>query len=215
MEESKIKVLLVDDHAMFLDGVQSILKELNIVAIAGIAKKGSDALKLIGINQPDIVITDIEMPEMTGINLTKKIKKLDKEIKVIVVSSHANSKTITDAINAGANSYIFKNTGKKELFKTIELVFKGENYFPLEVKETLSNSLFDPKKKKEEAVKLSKRETEVLTLISKEKSTQEISEALFISINTVETHRKNLMRKIGTKNMVGLVKYAIQQGIVS
>lgn len=215
MEALQIELVIVDDHLMFLDGIQSILSTYEHIVISGIAKNGKEAIKLIKQQRPSIVITDIEMPEINGIELTKHVKKVNENIGVIVVSSHSNSKMISDAIKAGASSYIFKNTGKKELIETIERVYAGESYFPDEVKQTLNNSLFNPKKAKQEAVKLSKREAEVLTLISKEKSTQEISEALFISVNTVETHRKNLMRKIGTKNMVGLVKYAIQQGIVN
>ncbi|WP_308302191.1 response regulator transcription factor [Psychroflexus sp. MES1-P1E] len=137
-----------------------------------------------------------------------------RNIKIIAVSSHYNSEIITRAIKAGINGYLLKNTGKVELITAITSVFSDTNYFSEEVKQIINNSLFNAKDTTVSAVKLSEREMEILILISQEENTQEIAEALFISVNTVETHRKNLMRKIGTKNMIGLVKYAIQQDII-
>ena len=176
---------------------------------------GLEAIKLTNSFLPDVIITDLTMPELDGIELTKKIKDSYENIKVLVVSSHIEGEMISKAIKAGINGYIFKNTGKTELLKAIKKIAEGENYYTEEVKESLQNSLFNPAKARKQVANISTREKEILQLIAEELNTQEIAEKLFISPNTVEVHRKNLMRKIGTKNMIGLVKYAIQQGIVN
>ena len=146
-------------------------------------------------------------------NLCKKLKNINEELKVIAISNFDEVSFVKRMLNNGANGYLLKNTDKTEFVEAIETVYNGENYFSKDVKKIISDSIFNAKEAKENNVKLRDREKEVLRLISKEKSTKEIAELLFISVNTVETHRKNLMRKIGTKNMVGLVKYAIQQDI--
>lgn len=210
---NKIKLFIVDDHKMFLEGIQSILEDLDFIEIIATAKNGEEALKLLKSLTPDIVITDIDMPNIDGIELTKKIKAEISNIKVIALSSHYKSTVISTIIKAGINGYILKNTGKIELLKAIETVYNGENYFSDEVKKIMSESLFNVKSTKDNNVQLSDREKEILRLIVQEKSTKKIADLLFISVNTVETHRKNLMRKIGAKNMVGLVKYAIQQDL--
>lgn len=210
----KIKLLIVDDHKMFLEGIHSILRGVPFIQSITTAHNGEQALKLVASVKPDLVITDIDMPGIDGIELTTIIKSQAPTIKIIAVSSHHKSSIIASAIKAGVNGYILKNTGKAELVKAITSVQNNTNYFAKEVKQIINDSLFSPKKTEFSAVKLSERETEVLVLISQEKSTKQIAELLFISVNTVETHRKNLMRKIGTKNMIGLFKYAIQQDII-
>lgn len=210
---NKIKLLIVDDHKMLLDGIKSILEDVPFIEIIAVAKDGTEALGLLKTITPDIMITDIDMPNIDGIELTKRVKVAFSIIKIIALTSHYKSAVIASTIKAGVNGYLLKNTDKIEFVEAIETVYNGENYFSKDVKKIISDSIFNAKEAKENNVKLRDREKEVLRLISKEKSTKEIAELLFISVNTVETHRKNLMRKIGTKNMVGLVKYAIQQDI--
>lgn len=210
---NKIKLLIVDDHKMLLDGIKSILEDVPFIEIIAVAKDGKEALGLLKTITPDIMITDIDMPNINGIELTKRVKIAFSSIKIIALTSHYKSAVIASTIKAGVNGYLLKNTDKIEFVEAIETVYNGENYFSKDVKKIISDSIFNAKEAKENNVNLRDREKEVLRLISKEKSTKEIAELLFISVNTVETHRKNLMRKIGTKNMVGLVKYAIQQDI--
>jgi len=214
MSNKIIKLLIADDHKMFLEGIHSILQDVPFIDIIAIANNGNQVVKLLENFIPDIVITDIDMPELDGIALTKHIKSTLPHIKVIAVSSHASSSVISKTMKADVNGYILKNTGKAELLGAIKTVYNGNNYFTEDVKKIITDSLFNNIKAEKEVVKLSSREKEILILISEEKSTQEIAKSLFISVNTVETHRKNLMRKIGTKNMIGLVKYAIQQDII-
>ncbi|GAA4276730.1 response regulator transcription factor [Aquimarina mytili] len=212
--EKKIKLFLVDDHKMFLQGIFSILDEIPHFTIAGIANDGKEALTKLKTLDTDVLITDIEMPKMDGLELIKEIKKINPGIKVIITSSYGKISMIEKAKNLDVEGYLFKCAGKIELLNAIHTVFEGEKYFSEEVQKIHNESLFSSKKTKENKVSLSPREMDVLKCISQEKSTQEISETLHISINTVDTHRKNLMRKIGAKNMVGLVKYAIQQGLI-
>lgn len=214
MHQQHIKLFIVDDHKMFLEGITSILKTIKNITVLATAKNGEEALKIIPKFIPDVLITDIDMPIIDGVELTKQVKFKYPDIKVIAVSSHYKSIIIAKAIQAGVNGYVLKNTGKIELHKAIETVITGNNYFNKEVKEIISNSIFNLKETRENAVNLSEREKEVLIHISNEKSSQEIAILLSLSIYTVETHRKNLIRKIGTKNMIGLVKYAIQQNII-
>ena len=210
----KMKLFIVDDHKMFLEGIQSILEDVDTIDIVATAKNGEEALKLLKSITPDILITDIDMPIIDGIELTKTIRSQDLDIKIIALSSHYKSSVIGSAVQAGINGYILKNTGKAELIKALETVYNGENYFSENIRKIMMDSLFNAKETKKNKVNLSEREKEILLLIVQEKSTKKIAEQLFISSNTVETHRKNLMRKIGAKNMIGLAKYAIQQDLM-
>ncbi len=210
--DKKINLCIVDDHKMFLEGITSVLSNTENMNVIMTAKDGKEALKILPNFMPDVLITDIDMLIINGIELTKEVKSLYPKIKVIAVSSHSKSVIITKAIQAGVDGYILKNTGKLELCKAIKTVYQGTKYFNNEIKEIINDSIFNIKKT--DTVNLSEREKEVLILISNEKSSHEIAEILSLSIYTIETHRKNLMRKIGTKNMVGLVKYAIQQNII-
>ena len=206
-------IFLVDDHQMFLDGIFSILNESKDYNIVGTAKDGEQVLKILHNFNVDIVITDIEMPKIDGLELTKIIKERHPNIKVLITSSHAESEKIRSAITNKADGYLMKNTGKVELLKALKKIGKGETYFANEIK-TILNTSIQASKKEEKKANLSPREKQVLCLIAQEKSTHEITELLFISKNTVETHRKNMMRKIGAKNMVGLVKYAIKEKLI-
>jgi len=207
-------IFLVDDHQMFLDGIFSILNESEAYNIVGTAKDGEQVLKILANFNVDIVITDIEMPKLDGLELTKIVKERFSNIKVLIASSHAQSDKIKTAINSGADGYLIKNAGKVELLKALKTISKGETYFSAEIEAILRDSLLESKKEEIKQISLSPREKKVLCLIAKEKSTQEITELLFISKNTVETHRKNMMRKIGAKNMIGLVKYAIEKQLI-
>lgn len=205
---------MVDDHKMFLEGIFYLLADEAGLEVVGSAHQGAEALPRIKALRPDIVISDIEMPEMDGIQLAKAVKQLGLEAKVIMVSSHSDTLMIEKVKKAEIDGYLLKNTGRIELLTAIREVYKGGKYFSEEIVRIHNEGLFSQTKKKQQKVNLSPREVEVLGCISQELSTQEISERLHISVNTVDTHRKNLMRKIGAKNMVGLVKYAIQQGLI-
>ncbi len=213
----KINILLADDHKIVRDGIISLLsdeKEFNIVAEA---ENGIQVLNILKQERIDIIIMDISMPEMNGIECTKKIKQIYPEIHVLILSMYNEEQYINEVFKSGASGYILKNSGKEELIKAIKTIFSGKPYYSPEVTQTYIQSLVKPDNKKSDIEnvinELSSREIEVLELIVNEFSNQEIAEKLSISIRTVDAHRRNLLNKIGVKNTAGLVKFAISNNI--
>ena len=211
---SKIKILIADDHTMFLQGIISLLEQEPNIEITGKAINGLEALEIIGQQPVDLVILDISMPEMDGIELSKILKKKYPAIRILVVSTHSNVSIISRLIRIGVNGYLLKNAEKAELLEAINTIANGENYFSEETEEKhLSNNL-RIEKQFSTLTELSSREKEILVLIAHEYNTAEIAEKTFISLNTVNTHRKNLLSKLNAKNTAGLVKYAVENGLV-
>jgi two-component system, NarL family, nitrate/nitrite response regulator NarL len=208
---SKIKVFILDDHQMLIDGLKALLVNENTFEITGTSTDAKKALEMISLNFPDIVLSDINMPEMDGIQFTKEIKKRFPKIKVLALSMFGEKSTISEILNAGASGYILKNTGKEELINALQKVSAGGMFFSDEISAEMMKSLSDIAQKKLEGnASLTEREKEILQLIAKEYSNAQIAEALFISERTVETHRKNIFRKANTKTIVGLIKFAIE-----
>ncbi|WP_038262563.1 response regulator [Zhouia amylolytica] len=207
------RILVVDDHKMFLEGITAILNQEEHLEIIGIAYNGIQALNILKEQTPDLIITDIEMPGLNGISFVKAVRSFDTTIKILAISSHQSSATIHQSIKAGVNGYILKNSGKVTLLKAIAEICSGHRFFPQSVQAILNNSIFK-KDNSNQNIILSNREKEILKLIAREYSTQEIADTLCVSKNTIETHRKNLMRKTEAKNMIGLVKYAIKTDLI-
>ncbi len=209
-----IKILIADDHQMFIDGIRSLLSGNQRYTIAGEAQNGKEVLEIVAGTDTDLVLLDMNMPIMDGLTVLKVLKEKYPGIKVIMLTMFDTPDYIQRLLKAGADGYILKNTGKAELTEGIEAVMKGQSFFSAEVTKIIMEGL-QGKKNKSSAVKveLTQRETDVLKLIAKEHTTQEIADALFISTNTVETHRKNLIAKLGVRNLAGLVKYALQSGL--
>ena len=208
-------IIIADDHAMFLDGLTSILAEEKSIKIVLTAKTGTQVLKYLKINTDekiDLVITDINMPEMDGIALNAAIKKEFPQIKTLVVSMLEDAEKIKQLTEANANGYISKNAEKTELLKAIASILDGDNYFSPRIKQVLMDAMFSAKTKPE--IALSKRETEVLKLIAQEFTTHEIADQLFLSKHTIESYRKNLISKLGVRNLAGLTRYAVEKGLV-
>jgi DNA-binding NarL/FixJ family response regulator len=211
---NKIKILIADDHTMFLQGIISLLEQEPNIKIVGKAVNGLEALQVIEQIPVDLLILDISMPEMDGIELSKILKKKFSAIKILVVSTHSNVSLISRLIRIGVNGYLLKNAEKAELLKAINTIAGGDNYFSEETEEKhLSNNL-RIEKQVSTLTELSSREKEILVLIAHEYNTAEIAEKTFISLNTVNTHRKNLLSKLNAKNTAGLVKYAVENGLV-
>ena len=168
-------------------------------------------LRLLKQFEIDLIISDISMPKMDGIELLKAIKKNHSEIKIIMLSMLDNHRTVHKVIQKGAHGFVPKFTSKEELQKAVRTVLGGEQYFSDLIKQRYMESVFERKKYKN--IELSPREKEVLKLLGEELTSKEISEQLFISVNTVETHRKNILLKTGAKTTTGAVKYAIESGL--
>ena len=178
------------------------------------SSSAKQVLKYLSINtkeQVDLVITDINMPEMDGIELNAHIKKDFPSVKTLVISMLHDAKKIKTLTEAEVNGYVSKNTAKQELLTAIRTILEGQNYFTSKVKELLMEEMLNAKKEKE--IKLTGRETEVLKLIAQEFTTQEIADKLFLSKHTIESYRKNLISKLGVRNLAGLTRYAIENDL--
>ena len=205
------KVYIVDDHQMLIDGLKALLNGESHISVIGQNTLPKIAAKEIINLNPDIVLTDINMPEMDGIELTKEIKKHNPNIKVIALSMFGERETISEMLRAGVSAYILKNTGKQELLNAIDKVSNGSTFFSDEVSDEMSKPSTGSFTKE---ITLSLREIEVVELIAKEYTNAQIAEALFISERTVETHRKNIFRKTDTKGVIGLLKYCVEKKII-
>lgn len=214
-----IKLMLVDDHKVIRDGIKSYFENSPEYEVMAEAHNGKAALKVLNSNDDiDIVITDITMSLMDGITLTKEIKKHFPKIDVIAMTMLKDNKTIKKMLNAGASGYLLKESGEEELKKAIAKVFEGETYYSSSVAQTIMENLMQSKRKRSSnygiEVNLSERELEILKLIVEEYSNKEIAEKLHISVRTVDAHKRNLLDKTGSKNIAGLVMYAVNNHLI-
>ncbi len=208
-------LIIADDHKMFIDGMLSILKEVPEFQVALTAKNGAQVIKYLDINGSDdlhLLITDLTMPEMDGIALNKIVKEKYPKLKTLVVSMHIDGGMIDKLIRNNVDGYVPKNAEKDELLNAITTIVNGQKYFSQEVKRAYTDAMFEEKKNKE--ISLTTREKEVLKLIAEENTTQEIADTLFLSKHTIESYRKNLISKLGVKNLAGLTKHAIKIGLL-
>lgn len=213
--DSVKKILIVDDHQMFIDGLKSILHKQKEFTVYAEALDGESALEIIKNDKPDIVITDISMPGMTGIELTHKIKSDYPEIKVIVVSMYNDSNVVSEILMAEAEGYILKNTGKQELLNALTKIANNGTFYCNDVISTMIKHVKKDSEVQNEIKILSDREIEVLKLIAEEYSSDQIAEKLFISKRTVDSHRANILAKLNIKTLAGLIKFSIRNNIIS
>lgn len=209
-----IKTILADDHTVVLDGLQTLLSQEEEIHILDCFSNGQDAVYYCKQNQVDVALLDINMPMMDGIEACMKITE-QTNTRVVALTNHQELAFIYRMLNAGAKAYVLKTASKKTLLKAIHTVYKNETFFCSEVREMLVNmdSYHDPGQQ-EEFPSLSMREKEVLQLIIREYTTKEIASQLFIGQSTVETHRKNLLRKLRVKNTAGLVRLAYETNLL-
>jgi two-component system, NarL family, nitrate/nitrite response regulator NarL len=212
----KIKIAIVDDHRIFLDGISSLLESDTNITVKFTSVNAVDALSELAKDADlDVVLSDISMDKMSGEELCVSIKKKYPQIAVLMLSMHKDIDIVKRVLSAGASGYILKNTDKKELISAIETIASGDTYYSESVQKDLIKSITDDKGKKASGKELlSTREIEVIKLIASEYTTQETADELFISPHTVESHRKNILRKTNARNMAGLIRYAIEHKIV-
>mgnify|MGYP001159241630 CR=1 FL=1 len=210
--QEPIKLILVDDHQMMLDGLRSLLKSEKRFEICGAYTSASIALAEIPLCNPAIVISDINLPGLNGVEFTKQLKKKYPHIKVLALSMFGERSTISEMLEAGVSGYILKNTGKEELVNALLKINEGGLFFSDEITGEMMKSIVEkPGEKENTSVRLTDRELEIVKLIAAEKSNAEIADNLFISERTVETHRKNIFRKTSAKRVLGLIKMAMDQ----
>jgi len=210
-----IKVLLTDDHQIILDGLQSLLKNSAEFTVIAEANNGREALRLLEILQPDVVLMDIDMPAMNGIEALKEIRRRFPIVKVIILSMHSETGMIRSLMDLGAQGYLLKSCSQEELFTAIQKVAGGQSFFSLDVTLSLLRPSNGEKATNEVRNELlTERELEILKLIVAGFSNKEVGEKLFISHRTVDTHRTNVMKKLKVSNIAGLISFAIKNGIV-
>ena len=202
-----IKVLIADDHELFLESLASLIRDFEGIEVVDKARDGQDALRKLMYNEVDVLIADYNMPLMDGIELTKQAKIKYPRLQILMLTMVETTETIKSAIKAGAMGYILKNSKRAEFEKAIRNVAAGKRFF----NETVFRKLISDETKEH----LTEREIEIIKLIADEKSSQEITQVLSITLNTVETHRKNIFRKTGVKNAFGLLKYALTHHLIA
>lgn len=216
-----VKVIIVDDHRIIRVGLRGLLERETDIEIVGEAERAEDVLKILAEQKVDVVLMDIDLGETDGINITTQIRSQHPDVFVLGLTMHEEPEYIVKMLEAGASGYLLKNAGRDELLAAIHAVAKGDSYFSQKVSATLLQAVTRNRQagglstsKGKLQTPLSDRELEVLRLIAQEYSNPEIAEKLFISIRTVDTHRRNLLEKLQVKNTVGLVKYALEKGII-
>lgn len=204
------KIIIVDDHQLFRNGLKFILNEMKGVSVVGEASNGKEFLDLLEYGLPDLVLMDINMPVMNGVNATRIALQKYPELNILVLSMYGETEYYNTMIDLGVKGFILKDIDNKELEESIEKVISGGTYFSQELLLNLIKN-----KTVDENITLTRREKEVLELICKGFSNQQISEKLFISQRTVERHRSSLLLKTDSKNSISLVVYAIKHKLIS
>ena len=213
-----IRVMIADDHNMFVEGIESILEGHDHIQVVSNDYTGNEVIEKMPTVHPDVILLDINLPGLNGLEVCQRLSKEYPDVKVLALSMHNEESFVTEILKYGAQGYILKNTGKKELISAIETIHSGQSYFSEEVTETIMKSLVNQrtgtKKTASLAPKISRREKDVLELIMKEFTTQEIADTLFISLKTVESHRRSLLTKLNVRNTAGLVRVAIENQLI-
>ncbi len=212
-----IKIVIADDHEIFRDGLKLMLGKYPEIQIAGEAQNGSELVDMVNKYKPQVILTDIKMPVMDGIDAVKKIIAIDKEAAIICLSMFDEDDLILDMMEAGAKGYLLKNSDKTEIIDAITTVYHGNYYYSKSTSykmiSLLAKSRINPYQKKLRP-EFSDREIEIINLICAEHSNKEIGEKLFLSSRTIEGHRQRIMEKMDVKNSVGLVVYALKNDLV-
>lgn len=212
----KTNILIADDHQLFREGMVNLLSDASNIDIIAQAENGKEAVELAIIHNPDIIIMDIRMPELSGVQATERIKDQLPDMKIIALSMHSEKHYVKGMLEAGASGYLFKNCTYTQLINAIETVQAGKKYLGDEITDVLIDDYLDNKNENGEApAELTERELEVLKLYADGKTTREISEELFVSVKTVGTHRQHIQEKLGIKTTVEMIKYAIRAGLIT
>ncbi|MBF4487824.1 MULTISPECIES: response regulator transcription factor [unclassified Flavobacterium] len=215
-----IRVVLADDHVFVRDGIKSLLENEANIEVVGEAIDGADALEVVATSKPDLLIVDIRMPNLTGIEVVEKLRGENNNVKIIMLSMHESEEYVLKSIKAGADGYLLKGSSKEEFLKALHTVAAGGKYFSGDISSILisqltnSSTSLEPKQSLSEEMMITKREKEILTLLLSGKGNKEIAEALDISKRTAEVHRFNLMKKLKVKNLMELSNKATEYSLL-
>ncbi|MEI6313530.1 MAG: response regulator transcription factor [Syntrophus sp. (in: bacteria)] len=212
-----ISVLLVDDHAMFREGLKLLLEIKTDLQVVGQAADGREAVRMVKTLNPEMVLMDIFMPELNGIDATEQIKEFNQRIKVIILSMYATTEHVYQSFKAGADGYLLKELAGAEVIKAIRTVHAGKRYLCDNISSLMIDDYIKSREKSDEDNPLrllSQREREVLQMLAEGKPSTKIAETLHLAPSTVETYRYRLMQKLGISDLPGLIKFALQRGII-
>ena len=218
--DSKIKVHIADDHQILIDGVKAVLNLEPNIEVPGFSLNGVEVIDWFKENEADVLILDINMPEMDGIEVLRQLKKNSINCEVIVLSSYDDIKLVKEVLQMGAKGFVPKKSAGEHIVNAVNKVANGQQYFTDDVKEKMMQTLLNGQSKDDGSQdgvlisSLTKREVQVLKLVAQQYSTREIANELHISESTVETHRKNLMKKVKVKNSVGLAIFALKNEVI-
>lgn len=209
-----IKIIIADDHRIVREGLKALLSSVEEIEIIEEAANGLILLHQLKTLEPDLILLDIGMPVMDGMEAAIKIKEEFPKVKILILTTYAEQAKIKKMLKIGVDGYVLKDSGKDALLNAIRTVTNNENYYDQRVTDIIMNS-YQPKKAPASGkIALTKREKEIAQLIAKGKSTKEVSQELFISPLTVDTHRKNIFSKLGINKATALVQYAIKEGLI-
>lgn len=214
---AKIRVLIVDDHTLFRESLRSLLQSADEIEVVGDTGDGVGAITKAAQLLPDLVLMDIAMPNMNGLQATRRIKRANPSIKVLALTMYETDQHVREMLRAGASGYIPKRSPAKELISAIQAVYQGDAFlYPSAAKKVIDEYLEQIKAEDKEGKRerLTARELEILCLIAESKSNKEVAELLSVSLHTVQTHRLNLMKKLGVHDRTELVRYAIREGLI-
>jgi len=218
--DRKITVHIADDHQILIDGVKAVLNTEPNIEVVGYSLNGQEVVTWFQENEADVLILDINMPELDGIEVLKRLKNFKKRPEIIVLSSYDDVKLVKEVLQMGAKGFVPKKSAGEHIVHAVNKVSEGNQYFTDDVKEKMMQTLLNGQVKNEGSQdgvlisSLTKREVEVLKLVAQQYSTREIGGELHISESTVETHRKNLMKKVKVKNSVGLAIFALKNEVI-
>lgn len=205
--------LLIEDHPMYREGIVSILNGHDNIQITGQASTGEEALEMIDNSSFDLIISDLSLPGIDGLDLISKIRDKQPEVKIMILSMRCGKELVKDLISLQIDGYILKRSGKEELFKALDHIIEDKSFYDDEVTQYMME-IFNSSNSKKDSSLLSSREQDVLKLIGLQFSNKEIADQLCVSISTVESHRRNMFRKTNSKCVIGLIRYAVQNDLI-
>jgi DNA-binding NarL/FixJ family response regulator len=216
----KVNVLIVDDHTILREGMSSLLSGLEDITVVGSMSSGEEAVNSFADYDPHVILMDIVMGGMNGLEATRWIKEQNAKVKVIIISSEINREYVTNGIKCGIDGYLHKDSTRETVVKAIREVSQGTKFFDEAITSLIFEDFYSREKVGQKRTRktntgLTKREYEIIEQVASGKSNQEVADTLFVSIKTVETHKKNILDKLGLKNSVQLVRYAIQNNLIS
>ena len=212
---TKISVQIIDDHQLIIDGLMTMLGGIEDIEVIDSARNGKEALAMIEKQEADVVLLDINLPDTNGLDLCQEIRKKGVESKILALTMVRELSLIKIMLRNGANGYLLKNSSQQSVVEAIRKAYTGEQVFSQDVQQIMLDDLVGKKSQPKSLFpKLSRREKEIVQLILDEKTTQEIADQLFIGFGTVETHRRNIMNKLGARNTAGMVRTVLEYGLL-